>query len=76
MLGLREYRAMFWAELFSFAGDQVAAVALAVLLYERSGSPFIAALGYASAFLSVGHRGSAAGGLRGPVPDPSGRGDL
>ncbi len=51
VLGLREYRAMFWAELFSFAGDQVAAVALAVLLYERSGSPFIAALGYASAFL-------------------------
>ena len=51
VLGLREYRAMFWAELFSFAGDQVAAVALAVLLYQRSGSPFIAALGYASAFL-------------------------
>lgn len=51
VLRLREYRAMFWAELFSFAGDQVAAVALAVLLYQRSGSPFIAALGYASAFL-------------------------
>jgi predicted MFS family arabinose efflux permease len=51
VLRLREYRAMFWAELFSFAGDQVAAVALAVLLYERSGSAFIAALGYASAFL-------------------------
>jgi MFS family permease len=51
VLRLREYRAMFWAELCSFAGDQVAAVALAVLLYERSGSPFIAALGYASAFL-------------------------
>ena len=51
VLRVREYRALFLAELWSFAGDQVAAVALAVLLYQRSGSPFIAALGYASAFL-------------------------
>jgi predicted MFS family arabinose efflux permease len=51
VLALREYRAVFWAELWSFAGDQVAAVALAVLLYERSGSAFVAALGYASAYL-------------------------
>jgi MFS family permease len=51
VLALREYRSMFWAELCSFGGDQVAAVALAVLLYQRSGSAFIAALGYASAFL-------------------------
>ena len=42
---------MFMAELWSCVGDQVAAVAVAVLLYQRSGSAFIAALGYASAFL-------------------------
>jgi MFS family permease len=51
VLRVREYRALFLAEVWSFAGDQVAAVALAVLLYQRSGSPFLAALGYASAFL-------------------------
>ncbi len=51
VLRVGEYRALFLAELWSFAGDQVAAVALAVLLYQRSGSPFLAALGYASAFL-------------------------
>lgn len=47
----REYRGIFTAELFSLLGDQVAAVAIAVLLYQRSGSPLLAALGYATAFV-------------------------
>lgn len=51
VFAVREYRGMFTAELFSLVGDQVAAVAVAVLLYERSGSPLLAALGYATAFV-------------------------
>jgi MFS family permease len=51
VFAVREYRTLFWADLASLVGDQVAAVAIAVLLYERSGSPLIAALGYATAYL-------------------------
>jgi predicted MFS family arabinose efflux permease len=51
VFGVREYAGMFTAELFSLLGDQVAAVAVAVLLYQRSGSPLLAALGYATAFV-------------------------
>ncbi len=51
VLGLREYRSIVIAELWSCIGDQVAAVAVAVLLYQRSGSALIAALGYSSAFI-------------------------
>ncbi|MFZ0161373.1 MAG: MFS transporter [Kineosporiaceae bacterium] len=46
-----EYRALFTSDATSLLGDQVAAVALAVLLYQRSGSALIAALGYSAAFL-------------------------
>ena len=46
-----EFRAVFLADLLSLLGDQIAAVAVAVLLYERSGSPLLAALGYATAYV-------------------------
>ena len=39
---MREYAGVFSAELCSLVGDQVAAVAVAVLLYERTGSPLLA----------------------------------
>src|SRR5690349_10655535 len=51
VFAVAEFRAVFLADLFSLLGDQIAAVAVAVLLYERSGSPLIAALGYATAYL-------------------------
>jgi MFS family permease len=51
VFAVREYAGVFTAELFSLLGDQVAAVAVAVLLYESSGSPLLAALGYATTFL-------------------------
>ena len=47
----REYRALFSADVVSQLGDQVAAVALAVLVYRRSQSPLLAALGYSLVFL-------------------------
>ncbi|HST85747.1 MAG TPA: MFS transporter [Kineosporiaceae bacterium] len=51
VFAVAEFRAVFLADLTSLLGDQIAAVAVAVLLYERSGSPLLAALGYATAYL-------------------------
>ena len=48
---VREYRAVFLADVLSLLGDQIAAVALALLLYAGSGSTLLAALGYATAFV-------------------------
>jgi MFS family permease len=42
-----EFRALFAAHLQSVFGDQLARVALAVLVFERTGSPGLAALTYA-----------------------------
>ena len=51
VFGVREYRAVFLADVLSLLGDQIAAVALAVLLYAGSGSTLLAALGYATAYV-------------------------
>jgi MFS family permease len=51
VFAVAEFRAVFLADLVSLLGDQIAAVAVAVLLYERTGSPLLAALGYATAYL-------------------------
>jgi predicted MFS family arabinose efflux permease len=46
-----EFRALWFAELVSIAGDQLARVGLSVLVYGRTGSPVWAALTYALTFL-------------------------
>lgn len=46
-LALREFRAMWAAEALSQAGDQLARVALSVLVFERTGSATLTALTYA-----------------------------
>jgi len=51
VFGVGEFRAVFAADLLSLIGDQVSAVAVAVLLFQHSGSPFLAAVGYATAYL-------------------------
>ncbi|GAB6899562.1 MFS transporter [Kineosporia succinea] len=51
VFGVKEFRALFAADLFSLIGDQVAAVAVAVLLYQDTGSPLLAAAGYATAYV-------------------------
>jgi hypothetical protein len=48
---VREFRIVWVAELFSVAGDQLARVALAVLVYGRTGSAAWAAFTYALTFL-------------------------
>lgn len=48
---VREFRPLWTAYALSVCGDQLAAVALSVLVYNRTGSPALAALTYALTFL-------------------------
>src|SRR5215475_1867422 len=51
VLGVGEFRAIFAANVVAMLGTVVAAVALTVLVYQRTGSPALAALVMALAFL-------------------------
>jgi MFS family permease len=48
----REFRALLGAEALNTAGDQVARIAVALLVLERSGSAFAASATYASSYLT------------------------
>jgi predicted MFS family arabinose efflux permease len=52
VFAVREYRHLFGAYVLSLAGDQLAAVALAVLVYSASGSATLAAASFASTYLA------------------------
>ena len=51
VFGSGEFRALFAGQLLSVAGDQLARVALSVLVYQRTGSAGLTALTYALTFL-------------------------
>ncbi len=51
ILAVREFRALWAAQLTSLLGDQAAKVALAILVLNRSDSPLLAALAYAVGYL-------------------------
>jgi MFS family permease len=51
VLAVREFRALYAAQIASLLGDQVAKVALAILVLDRSDSPLLAALAYAFSYL-------------------------
>lgn len=51
LFGVREFRYLYAGGTLSSVGDQLAAVAVAVLVYNRTGSALITAIGYASAWL-------------------------
>ena len=51
VFGIAEFRALFVAYVASILGDVVAAVALTVLVFERTHSPLLAALTFSLAFL-------------------------
>jgi MFS family permease len=46
-----EFRALWSAQVLSYAGDQFAQVAIAILVYDRTGSPFLTALAYTLTYL-------------------------
>ncbi|MFL6122857.1 MFS transporter [Actinophytocola sp.] len=50
---MTEFRALWFAEAQSVFGDQLAKVALTILVYDRTGSPLLAALMYALTFMSA-----------------------
>jgi Transmembrane secretion effector len=51
VLAVTEFRVMFAAHVISMLGDVVAAIALAVLVYQQTSSPLLSALTFALGFL-------------------------
>ena len=51
VFAVREFRAIWTAQVLSYAGDQFAQVAIAILVYGRTHSPFLTALAYALTYL-------------------------
>lgn len=52
VLGVREFRALLGSSALSFVGDQVARIAVALLVFGRTGSSFAAAATYACSYLT------------------------
>ena len=46
VLANREFRALWFAETQSMLGDQLTIVALAILIFDRTGSPLLSAVVY------------------------------
>src|SRR5207245_664555 len=51
VFAIGEFRAMWAAQILSAGGDQFAQVAIAILVYHRTHSPFLTALAYALTYL-------------------------
>jgi hypothetical protein len=51
VFAIAEFRALGTAQVLSFAGDQFAQVAIAILVYRRTHSAFLTALAYALTYL-------------------------
>jgi MFS family permease len=51
LLHIREYRALFVADSLSVVGDQVTKIAIAALVFQRTGSALLTALAFAIAYL-------------------------
>ncbi|MGV9539278.1 MFS transporter [Streptosporangium sandarakinum] len=68
VFGVAEFRALWLTAVLSRAGTQIARVALAVLAYQRTGSPAVTALVYALTLLPAIVGGSVLGGLADRYP--------
>jgi MFS family permease len=68
VLRVVEFRALWFAEAMSLAGDQLARVAVSVLVFDRTGSPSLTALVYALTFLPAVVGGALLSGLADRVP--------
>jgi predicted MFS family arabinose efflux permease len=51
VFAVREFRALWFSEILSVAGDRLALVALTLLVFDRTGSPLLTAVAYASGYL-------------------------
>jgi MFS family permease len=68
IFGLAEFRAVWLAQLLSVAGDQLARVAMTVLVYDRTHSALLTAATYAVTFLPWVIGGLALSGLADRLP--------
>lgn len=68
LLASREYRGLLLSRVISLVGDQLARVALTVLVFERTGSALLSAVSYAVTFLPVVLGGPLLGGLADRLP--------
>lgn len=68
LLADREYRALWIAQVISTIGDQLARVALAVLVYDQTGSALLTASVYAITYLPAIVGGPLLGGLADRLP--------
>ena len=68
LLRNREYVGLLLSSLVSMIGDQLAAVALTVLVFERTNSPLLASATYAATFLPVVIGAPLLGGLADRMP--------
>ena len=51
VFAVREFRALWFAAILSVAGDRLALVAVTLLVYDRTRSPLLAAMAYATGYL-------------------------
>lgn len=72
LFAVREFRFLHGAQVLSYLGDQLAAVAVAVVVFDRTGSGLLTAVAYASAWLP----GIVAGPLLSPYADRWSRRDV
>lgn len=68
IFAVREYRALWLAEVLSEAGDQLARVALSVLVFDRTGSALLTGVTYAMTFLPWAVGGPLTAGLADRLP--------
>jgi MFS family permease len=68
VFAVAEFRALWLAQILSVAGDQLARVALTVLVYDRTLSPLLAAVTYAASFVPTFVGGVTLGGLADRYP--------
>ena len=54
VFAVREFRALWFSEILSVAGDRLALVALTLLVFDRTKSPLLAAIVYAMGYLPWG----------------------
>lgn len=68
VFAVAEFRALWLAQVLSLVGDQLARVALAVLVFQRTGSPLLTGLVYALGFLPAAVGGPLLAGLADRFP--------
>jgi hypothetical protein len=72
VFGVPEFRVLWLAEVLSLLGDQLARVALVVLVFDRTGSALMTGLVYALSFLPALVAGPLLGGLAAGSTRPRG----